>query len=354
MTKQIEDYINKSLTNESKATALELIAFLRKNNIKFYKDNDFCRKDKICYHLKFNNECIALISIKEPDKTWTIWLNNLKFFNKDNIDNKIKNITWQNTTFCYHFCDGRNKKNIFGKNFDEVYGCALRIDNPDINDLLFLKKIIELYKEYIIYNNVINHYDLLIDENNDPVRDPKPLHDYMDKWDGQDFIRRMKLNKEKSVLEIGVGTGRLAIRVAPLCGQFYGIDISPKTIERAKENLINQTNVTLYCEDFLIKKFEHRYDVIYSSLTFMHIKNKKSAINKIADLLNDGGRFVLSINKNQEKIFNMGSRKIFIFPDTCSEIEICIFNSGLILMEHYETEFAHIFVAKKDCTYHCD
>ena len=29
--------------------------------------------------------------------------------------------------------------------------------------------------------NVIEHYDKLIDENNDSVHDPKPLKDYMDK-----------------------------------------------------------------------------------------------------------------------------------------------------------------------------
>lgn len=31
--------------------------------------------------------------------------------------------------------------------------------------------------------DVINHYDSLIDENNDPVFDPQPLKEYMDKWD---------------------------------------------------------------------------------------------------------------------------------------------------------------------------
>ena len=43
-------------------------------------------------------------------------------------------------------------------------------------------------------NNVIaNHYDILIDENNDPVHDPEPLKEYMDKWDGQGFINKMEL-----------------------------------------------------------------------------------------------------------------------------------------------------------------
>lgn len=37
---------------------------------------------------------------------------------------------------------------------------------------------------------VINHYDLLIGENNDPVHDQKPLRDYMDKWDGQALLTK--------------------------------------------------------------------------------------------------------------------------------------------------------------------
>ena len=80
-----------------------------------------------------------------------------------------------------------------------------------------LRMIFERMKS-ILNREMIQHYDLLIEENNDPVHDPKPLLDYMDKWDGQSFIDKMNLDKYKSVLEIGVETGRLAVRVAPLCG----------------------------------------------------------------------------------------------------------------------------------------
>lgn len=104
-------------------------------------------------------------------------------------------------------------------------------------------------------NDVILHYDLLIDEGNDPVHDPEPLQDYMNKWDGQDFINAMQLDKTKSVLEIGVGTGRLAVRVAPLCDKFCGIDISPKTVNKAKENLVQYSNVNLICGNFLTHSF---------------------------------------------------------------------------------------------------
>lgn len=170
----------------------------------------------------------------------------------------------------------------------------------------------------------------------------------MDKWDGQVFIDKMGLSKENKVLEIGVGTGRLAIRVAPLCSKFYGIDISPKTIDRAKENFKDFQNITLICNDFLKHNFNETFDVIYSSLTFMHIKEKQTAINKVSALLNDGGKFVLSIDKNQDGFIVTGTRKITVFPDTPAEIKSYISNSGLLLIEHYETEFAHIFVATRE------
>lgn len=88
-----------------------------------------------------------------------------------------------------------------------------------------------------LFVNVIEHYDTLIDENNDPVYDPASLQEYMNKWDGQVFVDAMKLDKHKTVLEIGIGTGRLALKTIPLCKQFYGIDLSQKTIERATHNL---------------------------------------------------------------------------------------------------------------------
>lgn len=195
-------------------------------------------------------------------------------------------------------------------------------------------------------DDVIRHYDLMIDENNDPVHDPEPLRQYMDKWDGRQFIDSLQLTKEKSVLEIGVGTGRLAIRVAPECRDFFGIDLSPKTVKLAKENLKAHGNVALICADFTEYNFEHKIDVIYSSLTFMHIKDKQAAINKVKSLLNIGGRFVLSIDKNQSDTIDYATRKIKIYPDNKEDIVKYITQSGMNLIKVFETDFAFIFIAE--------
>lgn len=196
-------------------------------------------------------------------------------------------------------------------------------------------------------DDVIRHYDLMIDENNDPVHDPEPLREYMDKWDGQKFIDSLQLTKEKSVLEIGVGTGRLAVRAAPECLEFCGIDISPKTIKRAKENLSEHSNVTLVLGNFMSYDFGSKFDVIYSSLAFMHINYKQAAINKVKVLLNIGGRFVLSIDKNQSDTIDYGTRMVKIYPDKKESIIGFIENCGMIVETAFETEFAHIIVAVK-------
>ena len=195
--------------------------------------------------------------------------------------------------------------------------------------------------------DIIDHYDKLIDENNDPVRDPKPLRDYMDKWDGEKFIESMSLDKTKSVLEIGVGTGRIAIKVAPLCRKFVGIDVSPKTILRAEENLCLNHNVELICDDFMSFVFTDQFDVIYSSLTFMHIEDKVCAIEKISSLLSRDGMFVISIDKNQSDCIDMGTRKIRIYPDNPTDMAEFISKANLYLVDNFETEHAYVMVSKK-------
>lgn len=195
--------------------------------------------------------------------------------------------------------------------------------------------------------DVIRHYDLLIEEGNDPVHDPKPLRDYMNRWDGDAFIEELRLAPEKTALEIGIGTGRLAVRTAPLCKRLTGIDLSPKTVQTAKINLSNSANISLICADFSEYEFDEKFDVIYSSLCFMHIKEKQSAVLKAAKLLNSNGRLVISIDKNTANYIDMKSRKIRIYPDSLQDMRMYIEKAGLDFDKALETEFAYIIAADK-------
>ena len=198
-------------------------------------------------------------------------------------------------------------------------------------------------------DEVALYYDFLIDEGQDPTRDPKPLKDYMDKWDGQKFIDKMHLNKSKSVLEIGVGTGRLAVRVAPYCKEFTGVDISEKTINQARKNIRMSflKKPELIVADFLNYDFNKTFDIIYSSLTFLHFKDKQKAFEIVFNLLKYNGLFVLSTDKNQDEWLDFGCSKIKVYPDNPSDIKNYAMNSSFILSEEYETEFANIFIFTK-------
>src|SRR5699024_8555338 len=145
----------------------------------------------------------------------------------------------------------------------------------------------------------MTHYDLLIDEDHDPVYDSEMLQQYMNRWDGDVFLQALQLCDDSVVLEIGVGTGRLAICVLNEgCKQFVGVDLSKKTIHRAQHNLESFYNYELIIGDYLTVNFKQTFDIIYSSLTFFHIEDKETAFQKTWSMLKEYGQFVLSIEKS--------------------------------------------------------
>ena len=106
-------------------------------------------------------------------------------------------------------------------------------------------------------------------------------------------------------------------------------------------------NIRLICDDFMSFEFEEQFDVIYASLTFMHIQDKLSAIQKIAALLTNNGLFVLSIDKNQSEYIDMGDRKVKIYPDNPDDIRSYLSISKLKIVNEFETDHAYVTVSTK-------
>lgn len=191
------------------------------------------------------------------------------------------------------------------------------------------------------------HYEKLIEEGNDPVMDPPELAAHMDGWDGHSFLAALMLDGTQDVLEIGVGTGRLALRTAPMCRSFTGVDLSPKTVARAGEHLAAHAHVRLICADFLAWDTEARFDVIYSSLTFQHFADKQQAADRVAALLRPGGRAVISLDKDQSGVIDYGVRRICVYPDDPAAMAACMRTAGLTVLAVQETAFACILTAVK-------
>jgi SAM-dependent methyltransferase len=162
--------------------------------------------------------------------------------------------------------------------------------------------------------SVLEHYEALIDEDNDPMRGPRIQLEYMARWDGHVFFDALGPVTGKRVLEVGVGTGRVAKSVLEQRpAHFTGIDISAKTIARAEENLAVYPCIELLVEDVLTFRRTAAYDAAYSVLTFIHIENKRTALTNMVDSLVPGGRIVLSVSDEGEWL-DFGSRRLRMYP----------------------------------------
>ena len=196
-------------------------------------------------------------------------------------------------------------------------------------------------------NAVERHYDLLIDEGNDPVLDPPELAAYMDGWDGEAFLNALALTGDQDVLEIGVGTGRLALRVAGRCRAFIGLDISEKSIDRAAAHLAAYPQARLIRADFMAWETQARFDVIYASLTFMHLEDKAAAARRVAGLLRPGGRAVISLDKDQSGVIDYGTRRLAVWPDDPAAMAAHLRAAGLRVLPAQELPFAFVLTAVK-------
>ena len=192
-----------------------------------------------------------------------------------------------------------------------------------------------------------DHYDALIAENNDPVLDPPALAAYMERWDGAPFMELLSLDGTQSVLEPGVGTGRLARRVAPRCRHRTGIDLSPATVARARAHLSGYGSTTLLCGDFMTFPFRETFDRVYASLFLFHIRDKAAALARMASLLAPGGRLVLSVSLERAEWLDMNGRRLPLYPDDPDRTASLLRAAGLVLTDAVPVEAALLLAAGK-------
>jgi SAM-dependent methyltransferase len=196
--------------------------------------------------------------------------------------------------------------------------------------------------------STLEHYELLIDEDNDPLQDPLLVQAYMNRWDGPIFFEEVKADN-KIVLDVGVGTGRIANSVLNGGCQFLvGIDISKKTLDRARSNLSIFSNIELVMADINDFIRPGTFDLAYSVLTFLHIEDKEKALHNIYNSLKENGLFVLSVSKDDEW-FDYGSRKIKLYPIELDEYVRLFLSTGFQIQSIQETEskYATIIIGKK-------
>ena len=161
MRKSIEEIICEELHGDDQVIANKFVAFLRKNNFEFIRDEGFW-KHKIYFILKYKEEYVCFISIQDPEEPqnrWTVWSDNIhsKYLEETSVNDSLKQIAWENVDRCGHCgaCGGGKSKMIFGKEFKAVCGCTFRFDNPQSKDLPFMEYMIEAKVKQIDANKTV-------------------------------------------------------------------------------------------------------------------------------------------------------------------------------------------------------
>ena len=156
----IKEYANSELLGAKRDRALEFITYLEEKQLYFHRDTGPYWLDKIYYWVQLHGKCVCFIAINEDGpgaNHWTVWSDDMgsEWLENANVAPHVKEIAWEKVDHCGHCgsCRGGKPKVIFGKAFDEVCGCTFRADNPDTEEVEFLKIMVDIRIKEIMYSN---------------------------------------------------------------------------------------------------------------------------------------------------------------------------------------------------------
>ena len=115
--------------------------------------------------------------------------------------------------------------------------------------------------------------------------------------DQSKVISLLNIQPNVHFLDIGCGTGWAIGQAANLVdgkGLFYGVDLSPKMIEKAKSNFSGKDNFRfLQANSESIPLENNFFDIIISTNSFHHYLHPDKALKEMHRLLKSGGKLYL-------------------------------------------------------------
>jgi SAM-dependent methyltransferase len=119
-----------------------------------------------------------------------------------------------------------------------------------------------------------------------------------DAADEVELLRRHGLREGATLVDLGAGTGTLALAAAGACARVVAVDVSPAMVAAMREKVARARVTNVDCVQAGMLTYEHRgppADVVYSRNVLHHLPDfwKLVALERVASLLRPGGTFRL-------------------------------------------------------------
>ena len=166
-----------------------------------------------------------------------------------------------------------------------------------------------------------------------------------------DEINNIKFGR---LLDVGCGTGEILNRIANNKEKYFGLDLSPKMLEIAK-NKNNSKNITYVVGDSEKLPFKNKYfDLITCVESFHHYPNSSNVAKEFNRVLTKGGYLIICDMYRRQplrffydflmKFVNTGDVKIY----TIKEIENIFEDNGFeVIKSYYPTKQTFMCILKK-------
>lgn len=129
-----------------------------------------------------------------------------------------------------------------------------------------------------------------------------------------DFYKKIiDMFNPKTILELGVGTGRIFSKLLPMVESAVGLDISEQMLNVCKKTCEPNTNYELHNQTFVKFDLNGVFDLIYIPFnTFQHILSENDqlmCLESIKNHMNGNSRFILDLMNLDNLVFDLDNWK---------------------------------------------
>lgn len=150
---------------------------------------------------------------------------------------------------------------------------------------------------------------------------------------------KIELNTTMDILDFGIGTGLLGFEIAKKVNKVFGVDTSPKMLEKVALKNTPECSITTYCQDIIQEPLVMEFDGLVSSMTLHHIEDLEAFFTTIYQNIREGGFITIADLQSEDGTFHSDNTGVFHFgfdeKKLCDVVRKCGFKD--VVFENINT-----------------